>query len=134
MDIKNQLVKLMKQLKETTDPIQVEALEDQILRLADMDESLNDTSLEDTSLEDNNYNYTVPDITNQNDNAEELDERELKRKQRVEAQLLKNADYIEKTTLENKEEELLRDSMMRDALHFDSEYANKKNRVIRKKR
>jgi hypothetical protein len=63
-----------------------------------------------------------------------LDERELKRKQRVEAQLLKNADYIEKTTLENKEEELLRDSMMRDALHFDSEYANKKNRVIRKKR
>ena len=114
-----QIAILMEKLKITTDPVECDLIEEQILILADQNES--------TDLNSQPKNEVFEDNSKQ-EILDKLDERELKRFQRNTIKNERENRYKAESRLENADEELIRQEMMNQALATNEDYAFQKTR------
>lgn len=122
----------MEKLKRSTDPVESEDLEDQILRLVDQEEDLNDF----TNEKPIEYSEKDPEKDVERDAGrdakqdaeEEIDERETIRLQRSSQRESKEAKYREESKLGSVDEELLRNQLMEEALAYNEDFAYQKSR------
>ncbi len=124
MSTKKLIKDLLEKLKLTEDPTEREDIEDQILRLAEQDEMIdNMTKLEPippNKLQSDNSNILNPNL--------ELDEKEKIRLERYLQREAKEETYKLNSKLESKEEELLRNDLLNQELASNEEYAFRKQR------
>ncbi len=117
----NKLIsQLMQKLKVSTDPVEREDLEDQILRLVEQDEQM-DCLTKPEPKEDSSDELIEP-------NYEGLDEREVTRLKRQAKNEAKDAKYRADSKLESADEELLRAQLMNEALASNEDFAYQKSR------
>jgi len=132
MSTKKIIIALMEKLKRSTDPVESEDLEDQILRLVDQEEDLNDF----TNEKPIEYSEKDPEKDVERDAGrdakqdaeEEIDERETIRLQRSSQRESKEAKYREESKLGSVDEELLRNQLMEEALAYNEDFAYQKSR------
>jgi hypothetical protein len=126
MSTKKLIKDLLEKLKLTEDPTEREDIEDQILRLAEQDEMIdNMTKLE--PIPPNKLQSDNSNILNPNLNLE-LDEKEKIRLERYLQREAKEETYKLNSKLESKEEELLRNYLLNQELASNEEYAFRKQR------
>ncbi len=146
---KSLIDQLTKKLNQTTDLQAREEIEDQLVRLFELEEDElrelrqlkqlkqvekaheedEEDNKDEDEEEDNNLKVKKEAKTKIDKSLlseEEL--RELVRQERLEKQIKNEEKYLKKSKLKNEEDELLRDKMMNDALAFDDDYANQKKR------
>ena len=123
MSTKKLINELVEKLKVSTDPVEREDLEDQILRLVEQDEQM-DSLTKPEPKEDNQASLDEPTELN----YEGLDEREVIRLQRQAKKEAKDAKYRAESKLESPEEELLRAQLMNEALASNEDFAYQKSR------
>jgi hypothetical protein len=136
MDLKKQIGDLIKQLENTSNIEEKEDIEDQILRLADI---LEDKQYEDERIVlDDNANKNQKNIKKEDEvieeELEELDEKEIKKQQRLQERVTREQKYLDDNKLSSHDEEMRRQDMMNEALDENDDYASRKNRVINKNR
>ena len=114
----------MSKLKTCTDSEEREELEDQILRLVEQDEIMENIT---KPISENNTNTVCgsEDVTN---NISNLDEQEQVRMKRDQTKKDKETKYHMDNKLESKEDELIRQEMMNAALDFNEDYAFRKSK------
>jgi len=130
MDLKKQIGDLIKKLENTSNIEEKEDIEDQILRLADILE--NKQYEDETIVLDDNANKKQKNIKKEDEVIEELDEKEIKRQQRLQEKVTKEQKYLDENKLSSHDEEMRRQDMMNEALDENDDYASRKNRVINK--
>ena len=126
----------MEKLKRSTDPVESEDLEDQILRLVDQEEDLNDfTNEKPIEYSEKDAERDAGQDAKQDagrdakqDAEEEIDERETIRLQRSSQRESKEAKYREESKLGSVDEELLRNQLMGEALAYNEDFAYQKSR------
>ena len=132
MDLKKQIRDLIKKLENTSNIEEKEDIEDQILRLADI---LENKQYEDkTIVLDDNANEKQKNIKKEDEVIEELDEKEIKKQQRLQERVTREQKYLDENKLSSHDEEMRRQDMMSEALDENNDYASRKNRVINKNR
>lgn len=109
----------MEKLKNSTDPVETEDLEDQILRLVDQEEDFNTFT---------NQGIKEVEIQDTKNSMDELDDKEKIRLQRVAQKEAKEAKYRSESKLGSVDEELLRSQLMNEALASNEEFAFQKSR------
>jgi len=137
---KSLINQLTKKLNQTTDLQVREEIEDQLVRLFDLEEEeltrlkqveKAQAQKQEEQEEDEDDNVKVkkePKTKIDKSLLSEEELRELVRQERLEKQIKNEEKYLKNSKLKNEEDELLRDKMMNDALAFDDDYANQKKR------
>jgi len=123
MSTKKLINNLLDKLKTIDDPIEREDLEDQILRLVEQDEIIDNMTKLDLSC-------STSEISSKSniDLDSELESREKIRLERESQRKDKEEQYKLASKLDSKDEELLRTEMLNQALASNDEYALKKQR------
>ncbi len=128
MSAKKLIKDLLEKLKLTEDPNEIEDLEDQILRLAEQDEMIDNMTKLDPIPPTNSFVSALDDQTQNQETSVELEPEEKVRLERETQKHAKEEKYITESKLESKEEELLRTQMLNQALASNDEYAYRKER------
>jgi len=130
MDISKQIIKLLKELKNYDEDSEAyQNIEDQILALDEMMKPLDDIKPTKKVNKD-----IEPDLTQDQETEELLDEADEKKKHRQKIAEAKEVMYLEGSKIDNPDELELRQKLEYDAYTNNSEYSARKGKMPKKRK